>query len=298
MLVGRTDRWTACPPSDATRPWSSSGHGSSRTSTCSTTWRSRWWWQGERASGRARTRGRFLELVGLSDLAARRTATLSGGQEQRVALARALAARPDVILLDEPFGALDPGLRAEMHELVVELRAAVEPTILLVTHDRHEAAVLGDTVAVLLDGRIVQHDTVAGLYTRPADLRVHHFLGGRNCVPGQVRDGVHHSALGALALPGDVPDGAGALVFRQEAAELVAVDDRSADAVGVVVGTRPLGARTEVSVETRGEVVVVEASLPAPRDGRPVGVVVPVSARHVIAPPDPARVTERVVSPR
>ncbi len=252
---------------------------------------------GRRASARQDAR-RFLELVGLSDLAARRTGTLSGGQEQRVALARALAARPDVILLDEPFSALDPGSRAEMHQLVIELRATVEPTILLVTHDRHEAAVLGDTVAVLLDGRIVQQDTVSGLYTRPVDLRVHRFLGGRNCVPGKVRDGMHHSALGALALAHDVRDGDGALVFRQEAVELVAPDDPSADAIGVVVRTRPLGARTEVSVDTGGEVVVVEAGLPAPRGGRSVGVVVPVATRHVIATPQRAGVSEETVSPR
>lgn len=146
--------------------------------------------------------GRFLDLVRLGTLARRRPRSLSGGQEQRVALARALAARPDVLLLDEPFSALDPKVRAEMHELLAELRAAVEPTVLLVTHDRHEAAVVADTVAVLLDGRIAQHAPVAELYTRPRSLAVHALLGGRNAVPGEVVDGVHRSALGDVALAG------------------------------------------------------------------------------------------------
>ncbi len=234
---------------------------------------------------RARTDARrFLDLVGLADLARRRPASLSGGQEQRVALARALAARPDVLLLDEPFSALDPGLRTEMHELVCELRAAVEPTILLVTHDRREAAVLADTVAVLLDGRIAQHDTVSGLYTRPASMAVHRFLGGRNAVPGTVVGREHRSALGVLRLPpGDGPDGPGTLVVRQEALTLLAPGDPSADVVGTVRDVVRTGPRAAVEVEVSGAVVVCEVGPhDSPRRGDAAGVRIPLAQRHVL----------------
>ena len=230
---------------------------------------------------------RFLDLVGLSSLASRRPATLSGGQEQRVALARALAARPDVLLLDEPFGALDPAVRAEMHALLIELRAAVEPTILLVTHDQHEAAVLADTVAVLLDGRIAQHDRIDRLYARPDSLAVHTFLGGRNAVVGQVVGGVHRSALGDLALPADsaAGDGAAALMIRQEGVVLVPFTDPRADVVGRVTSLSVLGPRTLVEVDAGVTLVADVGPAESLRPGDRVGVVLPVHLRHVCAVP-------------
>lgn len=236
---------------------------------------------------------RFLELVGLGDLASRRPGTLSGGQEQRVALARALAARADVILLDEPFSALDPSVRAEMHTLLAELRAAVEPTILLVTHDRHEAAVVADSVAVLLDGRIAQHDEVGHLHARPVSMAVHNFLGGRNAVPGHVINGFHHSALGALKLlPGTVvEDTPAALAIRQESVSLVPEGDPAADLVGTVVTVLPQGPRSVVEVEVQGthagsstvRLTAEVTGFDAPGRGERVGLVLPLQQRHVIA---------------
>jgi putative spermidine/putrescine transport system ATP-binding protein len=234
---------------------------------------------------RARTdAGRFLELVGLTPLAGRRPSSLSGGQEQRVALARALAARPDVLLLDEPFSALDPALRAEMHALLRDLRAAVEPTLLLVTHDRHEAAVVADTVAVLLDGRIVQHATASQLHTAPASLDVHSFLDGRNAVSGRVADGRHLSALGALALPGAPDDGTGHLVIRQEALQLTGPHDATADVIGTVRSVDRLGPRNVVTVDCSGvqltaEVASTQGDL---SPGAVVGLVLPILQRHVL----------------
>lgn len=235
---------------------------------------------------------RFLELVGLGDFSRRRPGTLSGGQEQRVALARALAARADVILLDEPFSALDPAVRAEMHTLLTELRAAVEPTILLVTHDRHEAAVLADTVAVLLDGRIAQHDTVSVLHAQPSSLAVNAFLGGRNVIPGHVSRGFHRSALGVLELPrvtaGESP---AALVIRQESVRLTARGDSAADLTGTVVSAVDQGPRALVEVEIQGgpsetsiSLIVAEVGgWAAPHVGDAVGVVLPLEQRHVLA---------------
>jgi sulfate transport system ATP-binding protein len=118
----------------------------------------------------------LLELMQLTGLGSRRPAQLSGGQQQRVALARALAPRPSVLLLDEPFGALDTQVR---HELRVWLRALhddLHVTTILVTHDQHEALDLADRIAVLRDGHVEQMGTPAELTTRPATPFVERFL--------------------------------------------------------------------------------------------------------------------------
>ena len=257
---------------------------------------------GARRRDARRDASRFLDLVGLGALAQRRPASLSGGQEQRVALARALAARPDVLLLDEPFSALDPAVRSEMHTLLAELRAAVEPTILVVTHDRHEAAVMADTVAILLDGRIVQHDAMERLYSQPRSLAVHEFLGGRNAVDGEVSSGAHHSNLGALELPGgvDVPDGPGVLVIRQEAVSLTVLGDPAADLTARVTSVTPHGTRAVVEVAVADVALTAELlTWDAPRPGDNVGVVLPVGQRHVVAVTAPlARATTGTVASR
>lgn len=237
----------------------------------------------------------FLGLVGAEPLAGRRPASLSGGQEQRVALARALAARPEVLLLDEPFSALDPSVRSEMHRLLDELRAAVEPTVLLVTHDRQEASVVADTVAVLLDGRIAQHAGVDTLYTCPSSLQVSRFLGGLNELPGRVVGGVHESVAGRLALP----DGAGpvvgagpaTLVVRQEAVRVVAATAADADVVGTVERVGPQGARSLVRVATSAGPLHAEAAPgSAPHVGDTVGLHLPLDQRWVV----PAVTADRV----
>ncbi|HXT48461.1 MAG TPA: ATP-binding cassette domain-containing protein [Gemmatimonadaceae bacterium] len=111
-----------------------------------------------------------LRLVGLtpSTFSGRYPHELSGGQRQRVALARALAARPGVILLDEPFGALDAITRAELHEVFQDVRRELSMTMLLVTHDLAEAARLADQIAVMRAGRIEQQGTISALGAAPA----------------------------------------------------------------------------------------------------------------------------------
>lgn len=209
-----------------------------------------------RVHGVSRRRARadaaeYLDLVQLPGFGSRHPGELSGGQEQRVALARALAARPTVLLLDEPFSALDAALRAEMHDLVRQVRAALDPTIVLVTHDQAEAASLADCVAVLSAGHLVQHDTVDRIYSRPTTLTTARQMGGRNEVPGEVRGHHHHSVLGSLALPVDVrpPQGPGVLVFRQESVQVTDGDAPDALAQGVVVASRPIGARRLLTIE-------------------------------------------------
>jgi osmoprotectant transport system ATP-binding protein len=112
---------------------------------------------------------RALELVGLSaDFAHRWPTQLSGGQRQRVAIARALAAQPRVLLLDEPFGALDAITRADLHDMFAALRARLHITTLLVTHDMREAALLADRIAVMRAGGIEQVATPSELFAQPA----------------------------------------------------------------------------------------------------------------------------------
>lgn len=151
---------------------------------------------------RARRVAEALALVGLEGLGDRSPGTLSGGQQQRVALARALAPQPTVLLLDEPFSNLDTALRVqvrtEVHHLLVELGV----TTVFVTHDQEEAFVLGDEVAVMSGGRIVQQDRPAELYRAPATPWVASFVGDANLVPGTLRDGSAATALGRIPLEG------------------------------------------------------------------------------------------------
>ena len=127
---------------------------------------------------------RLLDLVGLGALGDRLPAQLSGGQAQRVALARALASAPDVVLLDEPFGALDPILRAELRSSVRELLREEGVTGILVTHDQAEALSIADLVAVMRGGEVLQLDTPEQVYRRPATPWVAGFVGDAVFLPG------------------------------------------------------------------------------------------------------------------
>ncbi len=119
----------------------------------------------------------LLALVGLTGFENRRVNELSGGQQQRVALARALAPRPAVILLDEPFSAIDAALRAELGAEVRSLLAGLGITTILVTHDQEEALSLADQVIVMRDGRIVQAGTPREIYQTPVDVETARFVG-------------------------------------------------------------------------------------------------------------------------
>jgi iron(III) transport system ATP-binding protein len=129
-----------------------------------------------------------LDLVGLDGLGGRFPDELSGGQQQRVALARALAPRPAVVLLDEPWGAVDPMLRPALRDEVAGILRATGVTALLVTHDREDAFSAADRIALMRDGRIVQTGPPELLYFAPADRWCAEFAGAANMVHGR-RDG-------------------------------------------------------------------------------------------------------------
>ena len=137
-----------------------------------------------------------LELVGLAGRARAYPHELSGGERQRVALARALAADPEVVLLDEPFAALDAGLRERLREDVAGILRAAGTSALLVTHDQAEALSLADTVAVLRAGRVEQCGSPEEVYERPGGRWVAEFLGEVDVLPGMAGGGVVECALG------------------------------------------------------------------------------------------------------
>lgn len=122
---------------------------------------------------------------------------MSGGQTQRVAPARSLATEPKVLLLDEPFIALDSVLRSDMFALLQVIRDELNPTIVLVTHDQAEAAAVADKIAVLIDGTLQHHSDVRTAYVRPSTLAVNRLMGGLNEIHGTIASGVHQSELGS-----------------------------------------------------------------------------------------------------
>jgi iron(III) transport system ATP-binding protein len=138
-------------------------------------------------------------IVGLDKaILKRRPHELSGGQQQRVALARAMAVKPRLMLLDEPFSALDTGLRVSMRKAVAELLEAAGIATILVTHDQAEALSFADQVAVMRDGRFSQVGTPRELYLRPKNRMVAEFLGDAIILPASLRDGFAQCTLGRI----------------------------------------------------------------------------------------------------
>jgi iron(III) transport system ATP-binding protein len=147
---------------------------------------------------------RIVELayiVGLDKaILKRRPHELSGGQQQRVALARAMAMKPRLMLLDEPFSALDTGLRASMRKAVAELLEAAGITTILVTHDQAEALSFASQVAVMRDGKFSQVGTPRDLYLKPKDRMIAEFLGDAIILPAKISGGFANSPLGRIAV--------------------------------------------------------------------------------------------------
>ncbi|HWP44754.1 MAG TPA: ABC transporter ATP-binding protein, partial [Blastocatellia bacterium] len=144
----------------------------------------------------------LLNLVGLAGLGDRLPGQLSGGQQQRVAVARALAYEPNVLLLDEPFGALDVKIRTQLRRSLKQIQKELGVTTILVTHDQEEAFELADRMAVLERGRLLEMGTGEELYARPKSLSVATFLGAGTVLAGRAESG--RARFGALCVP--IPD--------------------------------------------------------------------------------------------
>lgn len=199
-----------------------------------------------------------LSLVGLSaDYAARRPSELSGGEQRRVSLARALAPRPKLVLLDEPFSALDAALRVETRAAVVRALAEEGTTGVLVTHDQAEALSMGTQVAVLRSGELVQTATPRDLYQTPVDLRVARFVGEAVVLPGHAEGGTVECALGRLQLLRRA-DGAVEVMLRPEQIQIVAGDS---GVEAEVVSSAYFGGQTLVTARLRdGDGLLVTAA--------------------------------------
>jgi spermidine/putrescine transport system ATP-binding protein len=169
--------------------------------------------------GRAERNARaeaMLALVGLSAAAGKRPHELSGGQRQRVGLARALAVEPDVLLLDEPLGALDLKLRRAMQDELKAIQRQVGTTFVHVTHDQEEAMAIADRIVVMNGGRIEDEGPPARVYQAPRTLFAADFMGEMNHIPARVSGGRAETPFGAVAAPG-VAEGAGVVCLRPEA---------------------------------------------------------------------------------
>ena len=168
---------------------------------------------------RAAEVAKTLDLVNLPGIQSRTPDTLSGGQQQRVALARALAPKPTVLLLDEPFSNLDAALRREVRTEVRELLRAAEMTAVFVTHDREEALVVGDRVAVMDAGRIVQIGSPSEIYQRPATAWVAAFVGAVSLYPAVAAGTAAETDFGPIPLL-DPCQGPVEVAVRPEAVDL------------------------------------------------------------------------------
>ena len=160
----------------------------------------------------------LLEKVQLSGYGCRRPTELSGGQQQRVALARALAAQPKLLLLDEPFSALDENLREEMRRLVLDLKQEFGMTVILVTHDREEALSMSDRIALMFDGNLIQTGSPRQVYTHPASREAADYFGNCVYIRGRV-EGRFFKASG-ICFAVQVSDGAYDLMLRPDCLEI------------------------------------------------------------------------------
>lgn len=186
----------------------------------------------------------MLALVRMAGLAGRYPSQLSGGQQQRIALARALAVGPRIMLLDEPFGALDKNLRFDMQIEIKRLQRETGVTSIMVTHDQEEALSMADRIAVMNAGAVEQYASPIEVYDRPASLFVNQFVGTTNLLPGRVagrRHGGFEVVLdcgAALAVPSAGGHASGAQIYLTVRPEhLRLVDAPAADRIAASVRT-------------------------------------------------------------
>lgn len=209
----------------------------------------------------------LLEIVGLNpeEFAKRYPKELSGGQQQRVGVARALAANPDIILMDEPFGALDPITREQLQDELLRIQEEMHKTIIFVTHDMDEALKLGDRIAVMKDGELLQLDTPEQLLSNPSHGFVEEFIGKKRIYQNPdyipVTDIMRNNP--AVILPSKTP--AVAITYmRQCKTDTLIVNDKAGKLLGIVSGSELLnnieGAQTVEMMMKPAEYVLGQAS--------------------------------------
>ncbi|KQV20412.1 sugar ABC transporter [Rhizobium sp. Root1203] len=193
----------------------------------------------------------LLDMVELDrNMLTRRPHQLSGGQQQRVALARALGRKPRLMLLDEPFSALDTGLRENMRKAVARVLQAAGITTILVTHDQAEALSFADQVAVLREGRLIQAGSPQSLYLHPQDRETALFLGDAVMLPAIIKNGFADCALGRVAVDSG-HQGKVEIMLRPEQIRVV-TDDSEPKYGGRVVEVEFGGATCTVAVSLEG----------------------------------------------
>ncbi len=212
----------------------------------------------------------LLKLIRMEDFADRKPDQLSGGQAQRVALARALAKKPALVLLDEPFSALDAELRDALRAEVKAVLKAEGATAILVTHDQEEALSLADRVAVMRTGTIIQVGTPSEIYNSPVDLGIATFLGDSVLIDGEVVAGKVHTSLGKLTALNHIESGQkGVVAIRSENFYLQPNPNGDSEVIGRVF----FGHDAVVEVQTPGQKIRARSNGPfAPEVGMRVTV--------------------------
>jgi spermidine/putrescine transport system ATP-binding protein len=234
----------------------------------------------------------MLKLVGLVGLGPRRPRQLSGGQQQRVALARALVNRPQVLLLDEPLGALDLKLRKQMQLELKQIQHELGLSFVHVTHDQEEAMTMADAIAVMNFGRVEQLGPPSELYERPATAFVAGFLGVSNLLPGIVSapDRVRLDAGDEVLAPVGQRTGRVAVGIRPEKIRLGPGGEGENSLAGTVRETAYVGVATQYVVDTRAGTLVVyvqnDASAPSLRPGVETTLRWSAHATFVVDPPE------------
>jgi sulfate/thiosulfate transport system ATP-binding protein len=209
----------------------------------------------------------LLSLVQLDVLADRRPSELSGGQRQRVALARALAVKPKVLLLDEPFGALDAKVRKELRRWLRRLHEEVHVTSVFVTHDQEEALEVSDRVVIMNEGRVEQSGTPEEVYDRPATSFVYGFLGDVNLFHGRIHQGTVNIGESELEAPewAHVSDQAGVAYVRTYDVELGAFASGPSSLEAVVRHIRAFGPMVRLELDLVDGGRTIEAHIPRAR---------------------------------
>ena len=231
-----------------------------------------------RKAERQRRRDELLDLVGLAGLGERMPRQLSGGEQQRVALARALAAQPEVLLLDEPLGALDAKIRGELRRSLREVQRRLQITTILVTHDQEEAFDLADRIGVMSRGRLIEVDSPEELYLRPRTEFVATFLGTANLLVGRLEEG--EVFLGKNRFPGSQAgqstvqaSGRVQILFRPEDVVMAPREDE--------LGCPALGVGQVAENSFAGAFERLRLQLPAIPGVRPIAPEVPFGSRSI-----------------